>query len=154
MNVIKNTLLSVLLASSFGVCAETLSQASVQDFMSKVGEAVAEQDAKLVASYLAEDAKISLTMPAEMGGDLSLNKLEYQAMLSETWAMVDSASYQVQSMDIKVAPDNKSAQVSDTTRETLTIGEQTFSATSIGLTHVVMQEGKHVIKSMAGTVEP
>ena len=150
----KSILLSVFFCTSFAVSAADLSQASVSEFMTKVGQSVQQQDIGLLASYLAEDATINIAMPAEMGGNLTLNKIEYQEMLSETWAMVDSAVYEVISMEITIADDKQSAKVSDITRETLTIGAQTFSATSTGLTQVVVQEGKHLIKSMAGNVEP
>jgi len=153
MNCVKHTLILVLLCVSFGSLAETLTQSSVTDLVSKVQNSVSIRDAELFSSYFTDDAIITFDMPINMGGTIVLSKAQYREMLKQGWEVADKYTYEVKNIEITISKGSQSATITDLTIETVEMGGQVISSKSHETIKVVISEGTPLINSLYGKIE-
>jgi hypothetical protein len=74
-------------------------------------------------------------------------------MLEQAWAMAESFTYTVEDIVIEVSPDGRTAQVSDTTVESIRIRGQTISSRTRERFSVALRGGRPVVTRLTGHVQ-
>jgi ketosteroid isomerase-like protein len=157
MRILKRTGL-LLLAHAFLVPlahAQTpLTEARVVAIFHEMESAVRGKDVSGVVRHFAPDAIIRLVMPRSAGGQiLELSVAEYAKMLGDGWAMAAESTYAVEDIAIEISADGRSAEVSDTTVETMKVQGRTISARTRERFSVESRGGRLVITRLTGQVE-
>lgn len=153
MTNIKAAFILLLFLFSCNLYSSTLSESSVSDLISSVQESVQEKNIAQLVSFFTEDAKITIEMPRNMGGTITLSKTQYKDMLKQGWAMPGKYTYEVQNITITISPDSKTAVVTDVTIETIEVGGQVIRSTSQETLNIVVEKGRPMIKRLYGKVQ-
>jgi len=155
VNHIKQMLMLVLFIITFSVSAESkLTTESVTQMLNEIQKSVLAQDAEKFAAFFTDDAKINIEMPANMGGDMNLDKPKYINMLKLGWAVKDvEYTYEVKNIEIKISANGKSATVKDLTFETIKMGGKIIASSKSEETlNVIVSEGVPKVKNLHGKV--
>lgn len=157
MHILKTTGL-LLLACAFLVPpaqAQTpLTEARVVATLDQIESAVRDKDVSGVVRHFAPDASIRLVMPPSAGGQiLELSVAEYAKLLRDGWAMAAESTYAVEDIQIEISADGRSAEVSDTTVETMKVQGQTLSSRTRERFSVESRGGRLLITRLTGQVE-
>ena len=110
--------------------------------------AVDQHDATALVSHFAQNANITLVLPADAGGTMHLSPEQYREMVAQSWKAQSSSTYRVSNVVIKVSADGQTATASDTTTETLQVYGQTFSSVADERMKIVVVNGKLRITSL------
>ena len=155
MNYIKQTLMLVLFLVAFGVSAETkLTTESVTQMINDIQKTVLAQDAVKFAAFFTDDAKITIEMPANMGGVMNLDKPKYINILKLGWAVKDvEYTYEVKNIEIKISANGKNATIKDLTLETIKMGGKIIASSKSEETlKVIISDKTPKVKSLYGKV--
>lgn len=152
---IKNVILVILLIISFNLSADTvLNHASVNQLIMNVQESTKKQDVNKLASYLAEDATITIVNLSNAGDTMNLTKTDYINMLKLNWALSAKFSYEVKNINIIISENEKSATVSDFTIETVEMdGKIIASSQSQENIKIIISGGVPKIQSIHSNVK-
>jgi hypothetical protein len=104
--------------------------------------------------HFAPDAVIRLVMPPSAGGQtLEMGVADYARMLEDGWAMAGDSSYAVEDIVIEISADGRSAEVSDTTVESMRVQGRTISSRTRERFSVEARGGKLVVTRLTGQVQ-
>lgn len=157
MPILKTTGL-LLLACAFAVPAahaeSPLTEARVMATFDQIETAVRAKDVSGVVRHFAPDAIIRLVMPPAAGGQtLELSVADYARMLQDGWAMAADSTYAVENIVIEISADGRSAEVSDTTVESMKVQGRTISSRTQERFSVESRSGSPVITRLTGEVQ-
>jgi hypothetical protein len=136
------------------VRAEPLTEADVMTLFEQLESSIRSRNARGVARHFAPDAIIRLVMPASAGGQkLEMGVQQYTRMLEQAWAVAESFTYSVEDIAIEIGPDGRTAEVSDTTVESMRIRGQTISSRTRERFSVARRGGRPVVTRLTGHVQ-
>lgn len=148
------TLLVFNLVTSNLLAEEKLTEESIKKIFSGMEQAVESQDAKQLASYFSKNAKILISMPENMGGEMEMSVSEYETLLEQTWALPATFAYEVKDIEIDIAPDGKSAVATDLTIESIEMnGETLFSSKTKERIEIELFQGEPQITELSGQAQ-
>ena len=131
-----------------------LTEARVMTMFHQLESSVRARDARGVAGHFAPEAVIRLVMPAGGGGQkMEMGVQQYTRMLEQAWAMAESFTYTVEDIVIEISPDGRTAQVSDTTVESMQIRGQTMSSRTREHFSVALRGGRPLVTRLTGHVQ-
>ena len=134
--------------------AERLTEARIMTMFQQLEASGRARDAGGVARHFAPDAVIRLVMPASAGGQkLEMGVPQYTRMLEQAWAMAESFTYRVEDVVIEIGADGRTAEVSDTTVETMRIQGQTISSRTRERFSVAWRGGRPLVTRLTGHVQ-
>ena len=129
-------------------------QVAIEDMLTEMEAAVKAQDVPRLMSHFAADARIVMSMPAALGGDIDIKPDDYEAMLTISWAIPAEYSYEVKDVNIELEADQTQATVTDTVYEKMSMEGEVMMSTKTAQTLLVeLVDGKPQIKSLRGEVE-
>jgi len=131
-----------------------LTEPRIMAMFEQLESSVRARDARGVAGHFSPDAIIRLVMPSTAGGEkMEMGVQQYTRMLEQAWAMAESFTYTVEDIVIEISPDGRSAQVNDTTVESMRIQGQTISSRTRETFSVASRGGRPVVTRLTGHVQ-
>lgn len=149
-----------LLLFTFATAASAdsgITRAHLKQTIDQMIAAVDKQDVDAFSAYFVSNAKITIELPAELGGETYQPTLAgYLADLRSTWDELKQGNgkYTHEMRDIKITidADGKHATVTDTTLETIELDGQKMTTESDTITHFVWFKGTPMVSEMYGKV--
>jgi ketosteroid isomerase-like protein len=143
-----------MLAAPVAGAEAPLTEARIRSLCGEIESAVRRKDAQGVVRHFARDAVIRLVMPLSAGGQaLELTVEDYARMLEDGWAMAGDSTYAVEDVVIAIGPDGRSAEVSDTTVESVKVQGRTLSSRTRERFGVELRAGRVVVTRLIGEVQ-
>jgi ketosteroid isomerase-like protein len=131
-----------------------LTESRIMAMFEQLEASISGRDARGVAGHFSPDAVIRIVMPPAGGGQkMEMGVQQYTRMLEQAWAMAESFTYTVEDIVIEVSPDGRTAQVSDTTVESIRIRGQTISSRTRERFSVALRGGRPVVTRLTGHVQ-
>jgi len=146
--ILKSYLLKIILlfvTFSLVSCSgkETMTEYDVKSFFESVEKAINAKDAETVLAGVSDNVEITLKMLAPEGNqEISMTKDEYAKNMRETFSVAQDYTYGVDSMDIDISADGKTAIVKLKTHEEMTMQGQNMRAVSKSENELKMTNGK------------
>jgi ketosteroid isomerase-like protein len=155
MRLIRFLLLFLSIASSNLLADEAaLTEASVNQMLNEVQAAVDEKSVSALAPYFTDDATITAVLPASMGGTSTVTKQQYLESLKQGWGLPAEYTYEIQNIEIEIAPDGQTAVATDVALETVAMnGKVVASSRTQETINIVLDNGSPRIKALRGEVE-
>ena len=131
--------------------ADRLTESMIRSLIDSTTVAVKRRDVDGVMKHFAPSARLELNLPASMGGGKSVMTVaEYRQLLREGWGSSQTIVYKVEDLVVRVAPDAKTAEVTDTVLEVVEMGGQVIrSRTAESATIALIQGQPKVIRLVA-----
>jgi ketosteroid isomerase-like protein len=147
-------LVAGILSATPAYAEEPLTEPRIMAMFEQLEASIRGRDARGVAGHFSPDAVIRLVMPPAAGGQkMEMGVQQYTRMLEQAWAVAESFTYTVEDIVIQVSPDGRTAQVSDTTVESMRIRGQTISSRTREHFSVVSRGGRPVVTRLTGRVQ-
>lgn len=122
---------------------EAMTEYDVKSFFESVEKAINAKDAETVLAGVSDNVEITLKMLSPDGNqEISMTKDEYAKNMKETFSVAQDYTYRVDSMDIDISADGKTAIVKLKTYEEMTMQGQNMRAVSKGENELKMINGK------------
>lgn len=158
LTILPGLLSLLLLAFSAGASADSgMTRADLKQTIDQMIEAVDRQDVDAFSAYFISDAKITIELPAELGGQTYQQGLaDYMNNLRTTWDELKQSngkySHELRDIKITIDADGKHATVTDTTLETIEIDGQKMTTESDTITRFTWFKGVPKVSEMHGKV--
>ncbi len=147
-------LLTLLLAAPAARADSLLTHERIMGMFNAIERAVQRKDADGVVQHFAPGSVIRLVMPPAAGGQtVEMSVPQYKAMLTQGWAIGGASSYAVEDIQIQISEDGRSAKVTDTTVETMTVEGRTLSSRTREEFSVELIDGKARVTELTGRVQ-
>lgn len=123
--------------------ADRLTESMVRSLIDNTTAAIKKRDVEGVMKHFAPSARLELTLPASMGGGKSvMNVAEYRQLLRDGWGSSQTLVYKVEDLVVRVAPDAKTAEVSDTVLEVVEMGGQVIRSRTAEVATIALINGQ------------
>jgi ketosteroid isomerase-like protein len=131
-----------------------LTEPRIMAMFEQLESSVRARDARGVAGHFSPDAVIRLVIPSAAGSQkMEMGVQQYTRMLEQAWAMAESYTFTVEDIVIEISPDGRTAEVSDTTVESMRIQGQTISSRTRETFSVASRGGRPVLTRLTGHVQ-
>ncbi|NNF15682.1 MAG: hypothetical protein HKN70_02990 [Gammaproteobacteria bacterium] len=142
----------ILFACYFATAtADTLDERSVSQLMKAVELASAERDIDSLASLLADDVKVAITVVTDdQTISVEMNKEDYVSSVLQSWSVWDTYDYARDEMNIVLHTDH--AVVTSTIREEGSLGDEVIRQASSNTSTVRNIGGRMLLTKITGHV--
>jgi len=139
--------LAACLFSFSGCFGESeITETEVLEVINKIDTAAQNKDADAIVANMAERAQLKATVTAlGQTQTLSYNRDQYRDVVKKAFAVAGSYSHNRQNMQVKIAPDGKTAMVISEETESMTLNGQEIRTTQNSVSSFVRENGKLVI---------
>lgn len=144
----------IALLASLAGCSATLTEADIQQALTRIEQASQQKDITVLEQILAPQAQIVIDMRAvDVPEPLQLNKSQYLQLVQFGWAQASTQHHYARSNTrIHLAPGGKTATASATIQETATVQGQTMTSTTDEVATFSLVDGKLQVTQVQGTV--
>jgi hypothetical protein len=130
-----------------------ITEAKILDLLKSMDEAAIKKDVKAIVAHMAPNAIIKLEMLGPQGKQtLRLNIKEYEAYLKQGYAATSNFNYKRTNTKIKISTDGRTARVTDTVLETMSMGGKTISGETKETALLELRNGKLFITAIDGVI--
>lgn len=144
----------IALLASLAGCSAKLTEADIQQALTRIEQATQQKDSTVLEQLLAPQAQIVIDMRAvDVPEPLQLNKSQYLQLVRSGWAQASTRHHYVRSNTrIHLAPGGKTATASATIQETATVQGQTMTSTTDEVASFSLVDGKLQVTKVQGIV--
>lgn len=128
-----------------------LTEANIRALYADMTAAATQRDIEATLAHMSEDVRIHISAPK---GSLELDATQYRQLLKQGWSGLDSYRMEVEIESIEIAEDGQSATVTDTTRETLSMGGHEMSTGMQEVASLRLIDGQPKITRIEATIKP
>lgn len=147
MSVFKKILLLICFPLAFNALAQTeLTPQGLKSMRLEMNQAAQNKDFDKYVSYFTPNAKITLDMPKEKGGKVTMRFGKFKRMIKKIWKMDIKATTTLGPIETSIKEDKQSAIVTDTFVETVTINGKKMVNKATEQMKIVLVNEKPLIK--------
>ena len=133
--------------------ASKITKEKILNLLKSIDEAAIKKDAKTIMAHMAPNAVIKMEMPGPEGKQIfRWNTKEYETNLKQSYAEVSDYQYKRVNTKIEIAKDGRTARVTDTVLETVSVGGQTIHSETKETALLEWQNGKLLITTLDAVV--
>lgn len=133
---------------SFSGCSsdKKITESEVKDVLNKIELAAKNKDVDSIVANMSAKVTIKATITASgQTQTLMFNREQYRDFLKQAFAVGSDYTYSRQKTQVKVAPDGKSATVTDEVSESITVNGQVIRSVGTEAASFIRENGKLVI---------
>ncbi len=152
MKYFKAIFLLVLLSISLQISAETLTESSVENLLSRLETAMTLKEVETLPDYYTDELIITTEFPEDLGGIKKVNNVEYFKNLQEVFETTNKYSIEKRNFEISISEDGQSATATALIKEVMEFADQIIVSESEQVSKIVIKEGKELINSVDAKV--
>jgi hypothetical protein len=124
-----------------------ITESEVLDLLNKIELAAKNKDAEAVVANMSEKAEIKATVTtAGQTQTLKYNRDQYREFLKNSFVQLNNYTYSRQNTRVKIAPDGRTAIVTEEISESMTFNGQTIRTLSSEVASLAIEDGKIVTR--------
>lgn len=128
---------------------QKITETQIRQILEQIRAAAKNRNASAIAKFMSPKVAIELTVQSASGSQtIRLSRDEYISYLQQGFAMRESYNTSYSNINIKIAPDGKSAIATFNVTEEVSLGEQTIQSTSSETVKFELMQGQILATSL------